>query len=78
MAVLSSLLKVLAVASAAIASPIEQLDKRAVIAHDAVVGFPQTVPSGSLGALYLAYQPYLKVVNGCVPFPAVDASGNTG
>ncbi|KAL2066350.1 hypothetical protein VTL71DRAFT_2421 [Oculimacula yallundae] len=79
MAVFSSLLKVLALASVIVASPIEQqVDKRAVINHDAVVGFPQTVPSGSLGALYLAYQPLLKVNNGCVPFAAVDAAGNTG
>lgn len=79
MAVFSSLLKVLAVASSVIASPIEQqLEKRAVIDHDAVVGFPQTVPSGTLGSVYLAYQPLLKVVNGCVPFPAVDSAGNTG
>ncbi|KAJ7055223.1 putative NPP1 domain protein [Mycena amicta] len=54
------------------------LDKRAVIAHDAVVGFPTTVPSGTTGQVYLAYQPHLKVVNGCVPFPAVDTAGNTG
>ncbi|KAK0112846.1 hypothetical protein ONS95_014571 [Cadophora gregata] len=79
MVVFSSLLKALAVASAVIASPIEQqLEKRAVIGHDKVVGFPQTVPSGSLGSLYLAYKPLLKVVNGCVPFPAVDSAGNTG
>lgn len=54
------------------------IDRRAEIAHDAVKGFSQTVPSGTLGQLYLKYKPYLKVVNGCVPFPAVDASGNTG
>ncbi|ORY08048.1 25 kDa protein elicitor [Clohesyomyces aquaticus] len=54
------------------------LDRRAVIAHDAVVGFPQTVPSGIVGTLMLKYKPYLKVVNGCVPFPAVDSAGNTG
>lgn len=53
------------------------LEKRAVIDHDAVVGFAQTVPSGTLGTLYLKYKPYLKIVNGCVPFPAVDKSGNT-
>ena len=52
--------------------------ERAVIDSDAVVGFPQTVPSGVTGQVYLAYQPHLDVVNGCVPFPAVDAEGNTG
>ncbi|KAK7190592.1 hypothetical protein PSPO01_03567 [Paraphaeosphaeria sporulosa] len=26
----------------------------------------------------LKYKPWLKVFNGCVPFPAVDAAGNTG
>ncbi|KAE8374208.1 necrosis inducing protein [Aspergillus bertholletiae] len=50
---------------------------RASIDHDAVVGFDQTVPSGTTGDVYLAYQPDLYVVNGCVPFPAVDAEGNT-
>ncbi|CAI6334859.1 unnamed protein product [Periconia digitata] len=52
--------------------------RRAVIAHDAVVGFPETVPSGVVGSLMLKYKPWLEVMNGCVPFPAVDASGNTG
>ncbi|KAK2735430.1 C6 zinc finger domain-containing protein [Colletotrichum kahawae] len=64
-----------AAASFVSAAPIQA---RAVIDHDAVVGFPETVPSGTVGALYLKYKPYLKVVNGCVPFPAVDAAGNTG
>jgi hypothetical protein len=41
------------------------------------VGFAQTVPDDTEGALYLAYQPYLYVVNGCVPFPGVDAAGDT-
>jgi hypothetical protein len=54
------------------------LSPRAVIAHDAVVGFPQTVPSGIVGELYLKYKPFLKVYNGCVPFPVVDRNGNTG
>lgn len=54
------------------------LERRAVINHDAVVGFPETTPSGTLGSLYLKYKPFLKVENGCVPFPAVDSSGNTG
>lgn len=50
----------------------------AVIDHDAVVGFAEAVPDSSEGDLMLAYKPYLKVFNGCVPFPAVDADGNTG
>src|SRR4051812_27728902 len=54
------------------------VSKRAVIAHDAVVPFAQAVPSGTTGTLMLKYKPWLKVFNGCVPFPAVDAAGNTG
>lgn len=67
-----------AAAAATVTASPTSLDKRAVIASDAVVGFAETVPSGTLGAVYEAYQPFLDVVNGCVPFPAVDASGNTG
>ena len=65
---------VLALAASATASP---LAPRGTVDSDAIVGFAQTVPSGTAGTAYLNYQPYLKVVNGCVPFPAVDASGNT-
>ncbi|KAF2756363.1 NPP1-domain-containing protein [Pseudovirgaria hyperparasitica] len=54
------------------------LESRAVIAHDAVVPFAQTVPSGTTGTLYLKYKPFLKIFNGCVPFPAVQANGDTG
>jgi hypothetical protein len=95
------------------------LESRAVIAHDAVVGFAQAVPSGAIGMdypwlffpvsvsnhsrcthpfilrksfpnmymltsdyrignAYLRFKPWLYVDGGCVPFPAVDAAGNTG
>lgn len=74
MAPISRILSLALSVGASLASPIW---KRATIDHDAVVGFPETVPSGTLGSLYLKYKPYLDVVNGCVPFPAVDASGNT-
>ena len=53
------------------------LQRRGTIASDEIVGFPETVPSGTIGVIYEAYQPYLYVVNGCVPFPAVDAEGDT-
>ncbi|RMZ78198.1 hypothetical protein DV738_g4043, partial [Chaetothyriales sp. CBS 135597] len=70
-----------AVVSMALAAPASSsrtlsgpLAKRSDIAHDDVVGFSTTVPSGTEGTLMLQYQPRLYVVNGCVPFPAVDAS----
>ncbi|CAG7966500.1 unnamed protein product [Penicillium olsonii] len=58
------------------ASP-HALSRRGTVDSDQLVGLPQTIPSGATGDLYSAYQPHLKVVNGCVPFPAVDAEGNT-
>ncbi|KAJ5378215.1 npp1 domain-containing protein [Penicillium cataractarum] len=67
----------LAVSALAAAAPSPKLDRRGTIASDEIVGFAQTVPSGTTGDVYLAYQPDLYVVNGCVPFPAVDADGNT-
>ncbi|CAG5161392.1 uncharacterized protein ALTATR162_LOCUS6019 [Alternaria atra] len=69
--------QLLAAASVVLASPVN-LQSRAVINHDAVVGFRETVPSGIVGQLMLKYKPYLKVENGCVPFPAVNAAGDTG
>jgi hypothetical protein len=54
-----------------------QLQERGTISNADIVGFVQTVPDDTEGTLYLAYQPYLYVVNGCVPFPGVDAAGDT-
>lgn len=53
------------------------LGARSVISHDAVVGFAEAAPDTVAGNLMLKYKPMLKVTNGCVPFPAVDAEGNT-
>ncbi|KAL5594483.1 hypothetical protein BROUX41_001415 [Berkeleyomyces rouxiae] len=61
-----------------------QLDRRAdtsnitQISHNDVVSFAETVPKTTLGSLYLKYKPYLHRINGCVPFPAVDAAGQVG
>ncbi|KAE8354332.1 necrosis inducing protein [Aspergillus coremiiformis] len=57
---------------------LSQLAHGGVIGHDKVAGFPETVPPGIVGDVYKAYQPLLSVTSGCVPFPAVDAQGNTG
>ncbi|KAI9162876.1 25 kDa protein elicitor [Paramyrothecium foliicola] len=53
------------------------IEARAVIGHDKVVGFPTSVPGGAVGALYKKHQPFLKVFHGCVPFPAVNRGGDT-
>lgn len=50
---------------------------RGTVGSDKIVGFPETVPAGTAGSVYKAYQPLLFIVNGCVPFPAVDSAGNT-
>ncbi|RDW86963.1 NPP1 family protein [Aspergillus mulundensis] len=73
----AALLASLAASAAALPLSPNALVSRAVIDHDAVVGFSETVPDSTIGDMYLAYKPYLYVVNGCVPFPAVDAEGNT-
>ena len=79
MAVLSRFVKLsvgLLAAASVNATPFS-LQSRGTISSDDIVGFAQTVPSGTVGDVYLAYKPYLYVVNGCVPFPAVDAAGDT-
>lgn len=72
---LTQIVTLLAVSCGVSAAPLE---RRAVLNHDAVVGFPQTVPSGAIGNSFLKFKPWLQVNGGCVPFPSVDASGNTG
>lgn len=66
---------------AAIAAPSRTdsspIAKRSDIAHDKVVGFAQTVAADTEGSLMLEWKPYLYVVDGCVPFPAVDSAGDT-
>lgn len=46
------------------------------LAHNKVKPFAQAVPSSWLGQMYLKHKPYLAVLSGCVPFPAVDPQGN--
>lgn len=49
----------------------------AEIDHDKVVGFREVNPTTVTQKAAKKFQPYLKVWHGCVPFPAVDAAGNT-
>lgn len=73
-----ALLSIALAARAVIAAPVAAIQARDVIGHADVVGFVETVPATTVGSLMLKYKPLLKVSNGCVPFPAVDAAGNTG
>ncbi|KAI1874099.1 uncharacterized protein JN550_002678 [Neoarthrinium moseri] len=70
------LFSVFAIVGAALAKP-GRVRPRGDINHDAVVGFDETVPGTVIGDLMLKYKPYLYVVDGCVPFPAVDTDGDT-
>ncbi|WP_110589457.1 NPP1 family protein [Microbacterium suaedae] len=49
-----------------------------VIGHDEVVGFDELAPTTLDQRLAKRFQPFLEVRTGCVPFPVVDAAGNTG
>lgn len=49
----------------------------AVIGHDQVVGFTEVTPTTTTQIAAKLFQPTLKVTNGCLPFPAIDAQGNT-
>ncbi|CAM4490675.1 NPP1 family protein [Paenibacillus tarimensis] len=48
-----------------------------VIAHTNVIGFKEVIPVTTAQKAAKLFQPTLKVTTGCVPFPAVDAQGNT-
>lgn len=44
--------------------------------HDQIVPLPVPSPGGAAQQLAARFQPYLTVVTGCAPHPAVDAAGN--
>lgn len=74
MPILTTALLLLALGAAVTGRPIQ---RRGILAPDQIVGLAPAVPNDMTGTLYQAYQPYLDVINGCVPFPAVDINGNT-
>jgi hypothetical protein len=49
----------------------------AVINHDAVPVWPEPAPADAAQQLALRFKPFLDVVNGCQPYPAVDPAGDT-
>lgn len=49
-----------------------------VINHDAVQTINESNPSNVSQLTAQDFKPYLKVYNGCVPFPSVDQAGNVG
>lgn len=78
----TSFLTLAAAVSQAYAYPFEALvgrvlQSRAVIAHDAVVPFAETVQSGAIGNAIKKFEPFLHIAHGCQSYPAVDAAGDT-
>ncbi|TYZ63929.1 hypothetical protein PybrP1_010507 [[Pythium] brassicae (nom. inval.)] len=49
----------------------------AVISHDAVKPFAQPAPTTSAHEAAIKFKPQIHISNGCHPYPAVDAAGNT-
>jgi hypothetical protein len=74
MTILATLLQVLVAVVVVNGSPLERRGTRPT---DQIVGLAEAVTTDNTGILYETYQPYLDVLNGCVPFPAVDINGNT-
>jgi hypothetical protein len=50
----------------------------AVVGHDAIPVWAEPAPADAPQKLAVRFKPYLDVVNGCQPYPVVDAQGNTG
>ncbi|PBP23642.1 hypothetical protein BUE80_DR005297 [Diplocarpon rosae] len=75
MSILSRFVQFLVVTVAVNGSPLERRGVGTLPAHE-IVGLPEAVPNNMTGLLYKTYQPFLHVLNGCLPFPAVDINGN--
>lgn len=61
MAILPYILASLVATTSVLAGPIE---RRGTVGNDVIAGLAAAVPSGSVGTMYKAYQPYLKVWGG--------------
>uniref|UniRef100_K3X208 Uncharacterized protein n=1 Tax=Globisporangium ultimum (strain ATCC 200006 / CBS 805.95 / DAOM BR144) TaxID=431595 RepID=K3X208_GLOUD len=47
------------------------------ISHDQVVPFAEPTPSSISEKAAIKFKPQIHISNGCHPYPAVDAAGNT-
>lgn len=71
----TNLLTLLALATATVqGSPVQ---KRAVVPHDSIAPFGETVPNSATGNTYKTFEPYLHIAHGCQSYPAVAANGDT-
>ncbi|KAE8159773.1 necrosis inducing protein [Aspergillus tamarii] len=67
---------ILAILAAAIAVQGSPMEKRAVVNHDSITPFPETVPNTATGNAYKKFEPYLHIAHGCQSYPAVAANGD--
>lgn len=73
----STLMSMLAIAGAVSAAPLQSRDVQWVDASE-VSSWNNSLVDGWAGQVITDYQPYLKVVTGCVPFPVVTEDGKVG
>jgi hypothetical protein len=67
---------ILSILAAALAVQATPLEKRAVVNHDSINPFPETVPNSATGNTFKRFEPYLHIAHGCQSYPAVTANGD--
>ncbi|KAL1617096.1 hypothetical protein SLS56_011138 [Neofusicoccum ribis] len=80
----NNFIAMIAAASCAVAAPAaapeaaaEQIEKRAVVAHDSLWPMPESVRGGTEGNAIRRYEPFLHIAHGCQSYTAVNARGDT-
>ncbi|KAE8149796.1 necrosis inducing protein [Aspergillus avenaceus] len=71
--ILKPFLALLATTMAVQAMPVE---RRAVVSHDSIPPFPETIPDSATGKTFKKFAPYLHIAHGCQSYPAVAANGD--
>ncbi|KAL3425190.1 hypothetical protein PVAG01_04471 [Phlyctema vagabunda] len=67
---LQSLIALVTATAGVVAVP---LQSRAVVAHDSINPFPETVPNSTFNT----FEPFMHIAHGCQVYSAVDGDGNT-
>lgn len=72
----SAIVSLLALTAVVSAAPAKRADSVNWVDSGSIASWGETLLNDPVGNLISTYKPYLKVVTGCVPFPAVSAAGD--